>query len=291
MCRVSAFGAVPLSKISVMLLDVFSRITASILTDFRGFRLMLGVGLMLSVLACQERQILQPAPQDLSQVAYFPLEIGKYTIYQVDSILFDFAPGGATIMDTSLIFVKEVVADTLRDQTGQLVYSIERYERKALTDNWTLKAIQTSSRTSTQAIRTENNWRYLKLVFPLSKRSEWDGNLWIDENREIEFSGERMRPFTNWRYEVDSIDVPALIGPFAFDSTLLVTEADDNNVIERRFSRVRYAKHIGLVWREQWILDSQYCNQNPVPIDCETRPWELKAEKGYILRQQILEYN
>jgi hypothetical protein len=45
------------------------------------------------------------------------------------------------------------------------------------------------------------------------------------------------------------------------------------------------------VKREQWILDSQYCNQTPAPADCATRPWELKAEKGYILRQVVLAFN
>ncbi len=282
---------IPLHKIGSMLIKGISISKSSSLPS--GLRLgfacfCLGILLMT---ACSERQTLEPSPINTAQYAYFPLEMGKYVIYQVDSILFDFAPGGGTIKDSSTTFVREQVSDTIRDNTGQLLYTIERYERSANTEPWIFKNVQTASRTATQAIRTENNWRYLKLVFPLNRRSEWDGNLWIDKNREIEFSGERMRPFTNWLYEVDSIDIPAMVGPFSFDSTLLITEADDVNVIERRFSRARYAKHIGLVWREQWILDSQYCNQTPPPVDCETRPWEQKAEKGYILRQIILGFN
>jgi len=71
---------------------------------------------------------------------------------------------------------------------------------------------------------------------------------------------------------VDSMDVFAQVAPFSFDSTLLITEADDENSIEKRCSKARYAKHIGLFWRQQWILDSQYCNQIPIPTDCETKP-------------------
>jgi hypothetical protein len=245
----------------------------------------------LIISACSDRTTLEPEPFDESQFEYFPLQIGKYVVYQIDSVIYDFAPGGGTARDSFRIFAKEIVADTLRDQTGQLLFAIERYERKNDAEPWILKNISTAARTTTQAIRTEDNFRFLKLIFPLDNRSEWDGNIWIDENREIEIAGERVRPFTNWRYEVDSIDVQALVGQFAFDSTLLVTEADDTNIIERRLSRARYAKHVGLVWREQWILDSQYCNQSPPPADCETRPWELKAEKGYILRQVVLEFN
>lgn len=243
------------------------------------------------VLACSKRQLEEGPGIDEAQWQYYPLQIGKYLEYQVDSIVFDFAVSGGTLRDSSRNYVREIITDTLRDATGALYYLIERYARKDAGAPWVFKNHLSASRTSTQAIRTEDNWRYLKLVFPMDKRSAWDGNLWIDETREIEFAGERMRPFSNWAYEVDSIDIPALVGSFLFDSTLLITEADDTNVIERRFSRARYAKHIGLIWREQWILDSQYCNQFPSPPDCETRPWDQKAEKGYILRQVIVGYN
>ncbi|MFN0173068.1 MAG: hypothetical protein ACKVU0_00365 [Saprospiraceae bacterium] len=242
-------------------------------------------------LACGDRQTVEIAPIDTTQFAYFPLKIGKFVVYQVDSIVYDFGPGGQVVQDSSRTFSKEIVTDTLRDNSGELQYIIDRYERTELGQPWVFKNAITASQTGTQAVRTENNWRFLKLVFPMDRRSEWDGNIWIDESREIEIAGERMRPFTNWAYEVDSIDVQAIVGQLSFDSTLLITEADDTNVIERRLSRVRYAKHVGVVWREQWILDSQYCNQLPPPADCETRPWAQKAEKGYILRQTIISFN
>ncbi len=245
----------------------------------------------LTFQACSDRQTAVYDSGAAEQYAYFPLQIGKYMIYQVDSVVYDFAAGGGTLRDSTRTFVRELVSDTLRDQNGQLLYAIERSERKSPDAPWQLREIGTAARNSSQAIRTENNFRFLKLIFPMDRRSEWDGNMWIDVNREIEIAGERMRPFANWQYEVDSIDVQTNIGPFSFDSTLVVTEVDDNNIIERRFSKVRYAKNVGLVWREQLILDSQYCNQSPPPGDCETRPWELKAERGYILRQVIIAFN
>lgn len=242
--------------------------------------------------ACGDRTIVPPDDNlAAEQYTYFPLEIGKFVVYQVDSVVYDFATGGGTVRDSSRTFVREEITDTLRDLSDQLLYKVERYERVREDQPWVLHSIGTASRNASQAIRTENNLRFLKLVFPMDRRSEWDGHLWIDKNREIEIAGERMRPFTNWRYEVDTIDRPAVVGQFAFDSTLIVTEADDNNVIERRYSRARYAKHVGLVWRKQWILDSQYCNRNPPPADCATRPWEIKAERGYILRQTVLAFN
>ncbi len=249
------------------------------------------LALLLFSLAACDRQIAIPKSQAAEQYAYFPLEMGKYVVYAVDSIVYDFSANGGIVQDSSHTLVKELVGDTLRNSTGQLIYKIERYERASDTSAWELRSITSAERTASQAIRTENNFPFLKLIFPMDKRSEWDGNLWLDVNREIEIAGERMRPFTNWNYEVDSIDVPNQIGQFAFDSVLVVTEADDNNVIERRLSRVKYAKHVGVVWREQLILDSQYCNQSPPPDDCTTKPWLEKAEKGYVLRQVVLEFN
>lgn len=217
--------------------------------------------------------------------------MGKYIEYAADSIVYDFAPGGGTVRDSSRTYIKEIIADTLRDNTGQLLYAIERYERRSDTLPWQLRQVGSAARTATQAIRTENNLRFLKLVFPFDSRSAWNGNLWIDQYREIEIAGERIRPFVNWAYEIDSINIPGQIGTFAFDSLLVVTEVDENNAIERRLSRVKYAKNTGLVWREQWILDSQYCNQAPPPADCLTKPWVEKAETGFILRQVVIGFN
>lgn len=233
----------------------------------------------------------QPLPVAEAQHAYFPLRIGQYAEYQVDSIIFDFGPGGQTVRDTVRLQVREEVVDTFRDATDLLQYRIERYERPSDTANWAPRRVWAAARPPAQAIRQEENLRFLRLVFPLAPRTRWDGNRWIDPTVEIEVAGERLRPFAGWNYRADSVDVPAQIGAFRFDSVLVVTEVDYANAIERRLSRAWYARNVGLVRREQWILDSQYCNQTPPPADCLTRPWELKGQKGYILRQTLLRHN
>ncbi|MEQ1744167.1 MAG: hypothetical protein ABMA02_01990 [Saprospiraceae bacterium] len=226
-----------------------------------------------------------------AQRAYFPLEIGKFAEYRIDSIVFDFGTGGSTMRDTTSYLVREEITDTIRDITGILVFLVQRSER--LTDSlpWAVKQVWSASRTPMQAIRTENNLRFLRLVFPFDEYTRWNGNLWIDQYQEIEIAGERIRPFVNWDYQVDDFDFSAQIGAFAFDSILVVTEVDETNAIEHRLSRAWYAKNIGLVKREQWILDSQYCNQIPAPADCLTKPWEEKAQKGYIVNQLLLAHN
>jgi hypothetical protein len=254
------------------------------------YRLFFAAFTVFCCLRCSDRQTEQLVEDPTQPYAYFPLQIGKYIDYTVDSIVFDYANGGS-LQISSRTYVREKVADTLRDNSGTLVFSLERYEKVQLGDPWQIKQINTASRNSTQAIGTEDNLRFLKMVFPLDRHTSWDGNYWIDANREIEVAGERMRPFSNWSYRVDSMDIAQNIGTFAFDSVLVIIEANSSTVFERRLSRVHYAKHIGMVQREQWILDSQYCNRNPVPSDCATKPWQDKAERGYILKQTVLGFN
>lgn len=238
------------------------------------------------VLAACGRETEPPnSPDAAAQQAWFPLEIGQVSEFAVDSVVFDFG-----LRDSSRTFVREVVTDTFRDNTGRLVFKIERFERKNPAENWQIRHVWSASRTASEAIRTEGNLRFRPLVFPLDTRTGWDGHVFLDKNLEIEVAGERLRPFGDWFFEVDSTDVPGVVGNFAFDSLLVVTETDSDNLFERRFSRTKYARNVGLVWREQWILDSQYCNQIPPPADCATKPWAEKAEKGYILRQTIIDF-
>ncbi|MFN0012935.1 MAG: hypothetical protein ACKVU2_00165 [Saprospiraceae bacterium] len=242
--------------------------------------------------ACDEPPEPPFIPTDVeAQYLYYPLEVGKFTEYRVDSIVYDFGTNGGTLRDTTSRLVREEITDTVRDNTGALVFLVERSERPNDTQPWAVMQIWSASRTPTQALRTENNLRFLRLVFPFDTRTRWNGNLWIDQYQEIEIAGERIRPFINWDYHVDDFGVSAQVGAFAFDSLLVVTEVDETNAIERRLSRAWYARNIGLVKREQWILDSQYCNQVPAPADCLTKPWEEKAQKGFIMNLVLLAHN
>jgi hypothetical protein len=247
--------------------------------------------LACTLFACNNRTIDESPGVDITdQQRYFSVELGKTLEYQADSIVFDPAATGGTAQLASTTWVREVVADTLRSQTGDLIWLIERYERRSDTLPWTLARIWSAQVNQQQAIRQEENLSYVRMIFPMDRRSEWNGNVFLDENMEIKVADETIRPFVNWQYEVDSIDVAGRVGEFNFDSLLIITEVDETNIIERRFSKSTYAKGVGLVSREQLILDSQYCNQSPVPADCETRPWEQKAERGYILRMKIVSY-
>jgi len=216
---------------------------------------------------------------------YFPLETGKYRTYVVDSILYDI--GDNEIIDTthSRTYVKHVVADTITDNLGRLAYKIERYERLSDSLNWVIKDVWTAVRTDERAEWIEENLRFLKMAFPLKEGVEWDGNIYIDETTIIPIAGESVEVFKSWSYETLAVGESDLIGNLAFDEVTTIQQANSENLIELRFSEEKYAKGVGLVYRHMKILDTQCISE------CVNQDWEDKAEKGYILTQQIIDYN
>lgn len=213
---------------------------------------------------------------------YFPLEIGKNIVYLVDSIIYDTTSMGIVVTQSSS-FIKEEIVDTLRNNTNDLIYRIERFERYDQTDPWQIQEVWSSTRNDVQAERTESNLRFIKMLFPLTSNDNWDGTAHIDNTTIIPVAGEGMQIFKSWSSDVISIDEPEEIGSFSFDEVTTISHADDSNLIEYRYNIEKYAKGIGLVYRELKILDTQVIN--------DALPWEEKAQKGFIIKQTIISHN
>jgi len=178
------------------------------------------------------------------------------------------------------------VTDSFPDNEGRLVYRIERFERKDDTEEWRVNDVWTAAVTDRQAERIEENLRFIKMVFPVSDNTNpWDGNKYIDENLVISVAGESIFIFKNWLYEYREIGVPFEVNGLNFDDVVTVYQADEENFIELRSSYERYARGVGLIEREILILDTQCI------AACVGETWEEKAEKGFIVRQRIRDYN
>ena len=252
------------------------------MNKFSAFSFLCLLVLVATNFGCSESTVTEDLDQVVQGFDYFPLEIGKYVSYQVDSTIYD-VDGNATAIFNSTSFLKEEVSDTLRDSENELVYRIERFEKSNLDDPWEIKDVWVSKRTEFQAERVEENLRFIKMVFPLAEDATWNGNLYIDERTIIPIAGESIEVFKNWSSELRLLNQPALIGDFLFDEITTISHADSENLIELRQVTEKYAKGVGLVEKEMWILDTQEIDQ--------TRPWELKAEKGYILKQFVIDHN
>lgn len=221
---------------------------------------------------------------------YYPLEVGKYWTYAVDSVIYDPEIGG-TAIDTTYSFIKEEIKDTLRDNLGELLYRVERYHRSHDTLPWKVQAALTMSRNDRQAFRTEDNLRFIKMVFPASVNKRWDGNAFIDDGLLIPIAGENVEVFKDWESAIVAQGEAFQLDDLEFPDVLDISIADEENFIEYRSGREVYAAGTGLVYRELWVLDTQCqscCNGDGAL--CETLPWEEKAEKGFIVRWKLIDF-
>jgi len=221
---------------------------------------------------------------------YFPLEVGKFWIYQVDSTVYDPDGTGINLLESTTFFKEEII-EKLENFDSTEVYKAERYERKNQNDPWELTRVFTLERSDRFAYRNENNIRLVSLTFPVKRTADWTATKHFDPLIIIPIAGESVQVYKDWDSEVEEVGEEETINGFDFEITSVLHENNDNNPFERRYVFEKFAKNVGLVSREMLILDSQYCNQEPVPDDCDFLTWEEKGEKGFLLTQTILDYN
>ncbi len=232
----------------------------------------------LAFFGCKEETGLDP---DFKQ-DYFPLEVGRSWIYQIDSIVYDPSASG-TVVDTTSGFLKETVVDTLHDLEGNSGFIIERAYRPTELQPWKVQLRWVAYLEPGRAVRQEQNIKLIPLIFPPSKGKKWNGNAFADINTIIEVKGETLVFFKDWaEYRILEEGTSASIAGQSYEKVVTVNFVDNENLIERRYFQEQYARGVGMVAREMEILDTQLIDPN--------LSWGEKAEKGYRIRQLLLEY-
>ena len=211
---------------------------------------------------------------------YFPLKIGNKWVYEVDSTIFD---NKGTIKTTISRIVEETVINTYKDIEGQDNFIIEQntFDNSQLIRTNIMNAYVTSS----TAVRNEGNLNFIKLVFPILKSKTWDGNALFDSaNTIVKIAGEPIRMYELWDYRYSETGITAIVNGIEYQDVVNVVQTDSDNKIEKRYSQELYAKGLGLIYKKMIILNTQKLDQGDTP-------WELKAEEGFILEQQLISYN
>ena len=176
---------------------------------------------------------------------YFPLTRGSYVVYNVDSIIHDYADDNTnnpdSLIDTFRYEVKEVVDSDFIDGEGDTAWRISRYYREIGTSAWNFTSLWTAKRTAQSAQKVEENIRYVKLSFPVKLNKSWNGN-------QYNFLPEED-------YSIDEMNVPLSLGGLDFDSSVTVLELEDYNLIHRIFKQEKYVYGIGLAYRQRDSLN------------------------------------
>ena len=193
----------------------------------------------VTIVSCtKENTILKP---NLGYT-YFPVNVGHYVIYDVDSIYKDDFSGLVTYGKYQ---IKEVIESEFIDNSGRITYRIERYRKDtAVYPDWTIYNVWTANLTPTVAERFENNVRYIKLVFPVMLGETWNGN--------------SMNTGVEEDYEYTEVNEGLSINNLTFDSVATVLQADElDNLAEPKYKEEKYAAGVGLIYRKNYIITTK----------------------------------
>ena len=180
------------------------------------------------------------SPPDLGY-DYAPELIGKYVVYDVDSTIYDDFNNDITYYKYS---IKEKYEEAFTDNESRpaikIVRYIKNYSPTISYDNmaWTIKDVWMANKTKTTYEVVEEDVRFVKLSFPLKEEAEWNGN------------AQNTNP--EWLYTYKYFDQKEMINNMTFENVLYVEQKDDKNKnnIHREFYIEKYAKHVGLVYKE-----------------------------------------
>ncbi|MCB0506697.1 MAG: hypothetical protein R2739_08720 [Chitinophagales bacterium] len=208
---------------------------------------------------------------------YLPTDSGRFVIYKVDSILYNDFDHSRRY---SSIYLKEKIGEQFTDNMGRNAKKILRYYSDTLTSNWEIFNVDYLVKTEQNVERVEDNLRYIKLTFPNDVNTKWLGNKLITIPPPYILDSTNYY-LSDWKYTIKERDRHFNDGFQTFDSTLLVSQIQDSTAIYKTYSIEKYARNVGLVYKELWIVTGQ------INIGA---PWEDRAEKGFIVKQYAIDY-
>ena len=221
----------------------------------------------LLLLSCSKDS---PSTVDFKSVSdYYPLKVGTWHVYDVDSISYNDFTDPVTI-DSISYQIKEELTDTFFDLEGNLSYEITRSKRtgndsvSAESLPWKISDIWWVKEFNGNIERIEENNRYVTLLSPISEGKSWNGNAYNYMN--------------SWDYVYENVT-----DTFAqYQNTVTVNQREEDLVIIYRKYKEVFAKEVGLVSRTRIDVESQNIF-NPLPV-------VQKAEKGFQYFQTLNSY-
>ena len=170
--------------------------------------------------------------------------------------------------------IKEKITELFTDNEGQEALRLERFIKKYNPGKsydsiaWAIKEVWMVNANKKSIQVVEGNVRYTKLVFPVQQGANWNGNA--------------KNTIGEWLYTYEYIDKTETIGSKQLDKVLNVKQKNYRTLISYQNYTEKYAKGIGLVYREITDILSNNVIAN-VPV-------EGRIEDGLIYKQTLVSY-
>ncbi len=190
--------------------------------------------------------------------SYFPLEIGKYVIYNVDSTIWDDTNCVKIVRRYQMMYT---VADTFTDNKGRASKRMEVRIRKKVEDGWMLQSTMYVTNTGQELEISHSGQTFINMVYPVQENRSWKGNAYID-TRDADYAF-----YNDWTYRYVNVDQDFNDGPVTYTHTATVMQIDEkqndpetqprDNAV-RTFSKEVFSKGVGMVYREyyRWTYDA-----------------------------------
>lgn len=220
--------------------------------------------------SCRKKEKTDSEPINLGK-DYYPETIGKFVVYDVDSIWYNELTAQAT---TVKYRIKEKFTQVFTDNENKPAIRLERYIKKFNPNKpydsipYTIRDVWQVNVTDRNVEAVEENVRYVKLIFPVEASKTWKGNV--------------KNTLAERDYTYSYIDKTETINGKALDKVLQVKQVDAKTLISYQYEVEKYAKGVGLVYRE---IKDIYSNNvvSGVPI-------ENRIEKGFLFTQKLVSY-
>ena len=184
---------------------------------------------------------------------YYPLEVGKYINYDLDSTLFTNFGQTITIRQYK---AQDRVEAAITDNSGRPSFRLVRYLRTNDNAPWIASNTFMATPVENGIEYVENNLRFIKLKLPIVPDYSWKGNKYIDTYN----TSSDLRYLDEWDYIYDSIGDPLSINSINISETITVLQRDEflgqdpsipgTQYAEKNYSIEKYGKGIGLIYRE-----------------------------------------
>lgn len=227
--------------------------------------------LVLAVLVSCKKKTEPIEPMDVGK-DYYPVTLGKYVVYDVDSIIYD----EFTFDSTHYKYrIKEKIEEEFTDSENKTAYKLLRYIKKFNAAKpydsiaWSIKDVWQVNVNPTNVEVVEENVRFTKLIFPVKLGSVWDGNV--------------RNTIGEWEYTYSYVNTKETINSVLLENVSMVTQKNFRTLISWQYYTEKYAKGAGLVYRE--IIDIKH----PV-TSMSTSLYNIPNKTGTIYKLNIVTY-
>lgn len=231
--------------------------------SFSFFRFCLLATAITAITSCSSKKEVLDAD---TAPEFLPLEVGKYITYRVDSLVFT---QFQRVTEIHRYQVKHVVDAEFTDNSGHKSFRIYRYRRNADgSGDWDVDGTYQATTFNDRVEVSEDNLRFIKLKSVLKEGDSWKGNSYLPSNpyEPFGFKFSIDNDMANWDYTYDLFEPVSMYEDQTYNDVYTVTSQDkaenypsntDTVYAARTLSVEKYSKNIGLVYRNQIMVEHQ----------------------------------